>query len=428
MGIVCPVAIFLYSIVAYPEWLTDTEFVTGLVVPTLAVPVAALALTPELFRFHRESIQNEIYRRHLQQVTEDTRHALRPQLRGIPGAIPREETLRVLSQLNSGAPVLLTGDAGSGKSGIGIELTALAERQGIFCVLCDATKMVHYQDLPDLRRFFDLDESIFDIIVRISQTQGVLLVVDQLEVVSRPGAPDAVLRLLTHCAAMGSMFVVAISRSNTTPEEVALKPLRDASFRPLICGPLPRSTVMRTFADAGISKYSEDTVEHCRNILNLDIVCETARANNVGDVTGLQGEEALWRRYREGLHDREEANMPGSAGPFFHRAVELATISLRSADEAVAIQSHPSLIDQRLESSGVIAHLDRESRAYQFRHDRLRDYLYAWHACDQKMDYRQVREMIGDLHIKGVVGWMDQIYQEHDAGMHRQLLSEVLRG
>ena len=62
-----------------------------------------------------------------------------------PYNIPREETSLVLTQLNAGAAVLLTGDAGSGKSGIGIELLSSRSSRASFpyCAMrqsCFATR------------------------------------------------------------------------------------------------------------------------------------------------------------------------------------------------------------------------------------------------------------------------------------------------
>ena len=41
--------------------------------------------------------------------------------RGIPEPLSRTETKRVEEQLQLGNPVVLTGEAGTGKSGIGVE-------------------------------------------------------------------------------------------------------------------------------------------------------------------------------------------------------------------------------------------------------------------------------------------------------------------
>jgi hypothetical protein len=83
-------------------------------------------------------------------------------------------------------------------------------------------------------------------------------------------------------------------------------------------------------------------------------------------------------------------------------------------------------IQTRLSSSNVVEKIS--GRRYQFSHEKLQDYLYAWDACENGTLSDVVISDIGELHARNVIVWMRDIYQRTNTLMYERFLEGVLDG
>jgi hypothetical protein len=133
----------------------------------------------------------------------------------------------------------------------------------------------------------------------------------------------------------------------------------------------------------------------------------------------------LWEHYRSTLHSRE--NLFNKTGDeFILEAVQLARQGLASADRGFDLNTPPTALQRRLISGNVINQI--AGRRYQFSHEKLQDYLYAWYACENNFLFEEIHGEIGELHQRNVMLWIRDIYQTRNAPLYERFLEEALNG
>lgn len=341
---------------------------------------------------------------------------------GMSDSIVRPEVRLIEDQLNLKVPVVLTGEAGSGKTGIGrmlISAARIGEKEALFL---DARRVEHVRNESELRQHLSLTKPVADEIGRIG-SEGFRLLVDQLD--SAVGLPSA--RVLTElaidCSTLPGVEVVVISRNREGHESKLVAQLTAAGFSELESRLLDETTASLLLIELNIPS-TEQLTRLAQNLLNLELIAKIKLENELFDFSAIVGEVNLWEEYINALAERESS---GSAGypseGILAEAVRLAKQALNSEEGSFVLGLPLSRSTIRLGSWGVI--VAEHDLMYRFGHDKLQDYFYAWEATKRAAMPNDIMREINPHRTSSVLEWMKKIYFRHAPVLYEKFLKEA---
>ncbi len=352
--------------------------------------------------------------------TDRAINAARLRIIGLAEPIQRNEVADVEGQLNLGRAVILTGEPGTGKSGIGHLLALSARDAGKEVLFFDARWIEHVTDESGLRSFFTLNESISSEIRRLGTVSGCRLIIDQLDSVVRLPVAKVLTDLAQDCRLLQGVEVIVISRRQEGHEAKALLPLLESGFYELQSRSLSETESVRVLAEIGIVSPPEKLKKRAQNLLNLELIAKIKKENEFFDFNSIEDEIDLWEKYVEVLmasaSDGEE---------LLGEAVRLARQALNSDEGSFTLGFPLARQQTRLESWGVIAVM-QYGRVYTFAHEKLQDYFYAWDATLRQLLARDVIREIPRHRSGNVLEWMKRIYARHSPELYERFLKEAL--
>jgi hypothetical protein len=354
--------------------------------------------------------------------TSQALRAIHSKLSGINSSLPRFEISRIEEQWQFGKPVLLSGESGTGKSGIA---AALARQAGKPVLLLDARNVAHLSDEPSLRGYFNSTAPLSQTIIHTAQHNGFRLIVDQLDNLIGKDSANLLINLALECAEAEKVEVVVISRNREAHEVSLLSCLIDAGFVTIESRELLEQDVVVVMATLGINSPSQELLRLGKNLLNLEIICLIREKRPDIDFTTIGSETALWEHYLKIMKEREARGQDiDHAELLLARATELARTSLKNKSLTFLLELPIQLVERRLESWGIIVPL--EGRIYRFGHEKFHDYLYARDMCDQGSMPSNVSAEIGHHRMRNIMPLMGAIYSDRNSVFLPQFLKEVL--
>ena len=343
---------------------------------------------------------------------------------GIADPIPREEVGWIKDQLIENKPVLLVGEAGTGKSGIASFLSSDANDEGMVNLLIDARSIANITNETQLRDHFGLTSSLLLAIKHIGSHKGCRLVIDQLDNIA--GMPSAILliELAIECSQFEGLEVVVISRLRESHEQRLLERLTNHAFVQLASHQLSENKAREALGRLGIIDPLKHLLALGCNLLNLRIIGRIKEQEPEFDFSTLLDEVLLWDHYVQILLVQEEiGSQPQSAEQVLAEAVRLAKEGLNNEDRSFCLDFPHKPQQKRLISGGII---ECSARICSFYHEKFQDYLYAWDATQRHLMPSIVLEEINVHRTRNVLSWMAKIYARLDAGLHRKFLKETL--
>jgi hypothetical protein len=360
--------------------------------------------------------------------TSNSNRVLKPKLKGIPSVIPRYETELITEQLSKGQSVLLTGGAGTGKSGIAVALVVEAKKLDICSLLIDARRLSTFSTRSELREYFDVEEPIIDGIERLGLSTGIWLIVDQLDNIAGSRGCTLITDIILECSEKSGVSVVVMSRHKEANERDALRPILEEDFVEIICTPISEEQIREILNQVGIVDPTASVLDLARNLLNLDLICEVVNSAGSTGLENISNNTDLWEYYRTAIRDRENVSGDNRGDAIISEAIRLARAGLHNIDRTFDLEYGMTHEQRRLVSNGIIEPVIEHGLKYQFRHEKLQDYLYAWNACNLHFGRQQVIDEIDRLHLRNIIVWMLDIYQQRAAPEYLQFAAEVLPG
>jgi hypothetical protein len=344
---------------------------------------------------------------------------------GIAESLPRKEIAWIEDQLHQAKAVLLTGDAGTGKSGIGAKLANSARAEGKTVLYLDARHVGYVQSESQLRQHFALSGPVRDAIQRIGRFKGCRLIIDQLDNTAGQASAGLLVKLALDCSELANVAVVVISRKSEGYEEELLQGLVNAGFVELTSHPLSEGVVADVLDQLDIPDAFPDIVAVGRNLLNLELIGLIKHTQPDFDFSTLIDEVDLWEQYLQVLIQREQVGSTyHDAEQIIAQAVILARTGLNNADRTFLLDYPGDHAHERLISWGIIVR--DNGRVYRFRHEKLQDFLYAWDATQRTAMPGMVIEEIGKHRTRNVLPWMDRLYERQQPELQQQFLRETL--
>jgi len=343
---------------------------------------------------------------------------------GIPEPIDRTEVDTIAKLLKLRQRVLLVGEAGTGKTGI---LWALASQ------LCDRPLiLLDARDFADCKSFEDMGQrlaltgvGIVDCLRRWGRRRRAVLVLDQCDSVMHTAAGNLVLDFVMNCSAEPRLGLVFVTRPHESKGMVDLLKIKsDVLTREVKSQPLSANEATRLLECIGVTSPTPEVTELARNLLELSMIGDLVQTNGADSLEGIDGELGLWERYRLSLAGREGATRSPDAA-IAERAIGLAAESLKHLRGTCQLTSPRTREDERLLSRQVL--VKDVGERYRFRHERFRDYLFAWDATKRKQwSLADIKDAIGAGQAGVVSDWVVRLYEEMDDGLAASFLAEML--
>lgn len=423
---ICSLIVFIVSLVIYADWwnhilvlgitviVTFITFVSSVI--TIFTPFMAIVKVKDrtLRAFSTE--------------TNNSKRILVPKLRGIPYFIYRRESEQIITQLNMSRSVLLTGEAGTGKSGISVYLVNEAKRRKILPILIDARRIIEINNITDLREHFDIEESVIDGIEWLGEVDGVWIIVDQFDNIAGTRGCSVLSDVLIESSIKPGVSTVVISRHREANERNALRLFLESGFLELTCANIPEDDIRGVLSNVGVQNPSSVLLGIAGNLLNLDLICEIVRTSGIQALDDIENNTDLWEKYRSALEERENVMGNNQGVLVLESAIVLAIEGLNNLDRTFTLAYQLSEEHRRLISNGIIEPITEGGLLYQFRHEKLQDYLFAWHACNLDYHVDQVYNAINELHARNILDWMTEIYQQRNSPHYPQFVEELLGG
>ncbi len=366
-----------------------------------------------------ETINTQFFRQ-----TNRAMRLIRDLIPGIDVPLTRDEFTRVEEQFAFKKSVVLTGDAGTGKSGIAAALVRAAQKRGAATLLLDSRRVGQIQNEAQLREYCDFRGPILSAIEKIGRHRGCRLIIDQLDNVV--GSPSAMILvdLAIDCCRFEGVEVVVISRKRETHEERLLEKLTQSEFVELTSHPLSEFGVREILGKIGIDEPSNELVALGRNLLNLDLIGKVKEQQTDLDFSTLMDEVALWEHYLKLLLEQEEiGDRLDKSEQIIVEAMKLARDGLSGNNRTFLLDNPPSPEQRRLISWGIIV---CDERVCRFFHEKLQDFLYARDAAQRNAMPEKVLDEIDEYQTRNVLLWMEKIYARRDSRVLSRILCEIL--
>ena len=344
---------------------------------------------------------------------------------GIADPLPRPERDRIEDQMEACRPVTVSGEAGTGKSGIAYSLCTPRADPAMPVLFIDARKHSGVRQAGDLCSALGLLDPIVASVRRLSGRAGCRVIIDQLDSVSMERSGQVFVDIALECAQIDDVQVAVFSRRRESYEHRMLNQLDAAEFSTVECGELSDEAVRATLERIGITSSSDSLVSLSKNLLNLSLIARIRKQQPEYDFSSPTDETDLWEGYVEVLRTGEERS---SQGPVFGEeviaeATRLATEGLRAEDRTFSLPQIRTQAQRRLESWRVL--VPDDAQRSRFYHEKLQDFLYARDAVARELMPAQVTGEISEHRTRNVLTWMSKLYARGNPAKRKQFLEKV---
>ena len=331
--------------------------------------------------------------------TENAKRRLQPSLLGLNSLLSRTEATTIIDRLSYTKSILFSGEAGVGKSGIGVQIINSSNQ---FCFLFDVRRLSGVTTISELSTLLGLQENIFEVITRIANRNQCIVIFDQLDSVCETSLGRLIVDLAIEIKKIKKVSVIVISRHSEI-EQRLLRPLLEENFEEIPCELLHDETVESLLKSYGVENPSEEIIDLGKNILMLDLICSIVKEQGSIDNEDIVDEISIWDKYIDLLLIREEENLGIGKEIILSNMTLLAKRGLQSEDKGFLLDDPPSNIQNRFISQGIITRINDNGRRYIFKVEKLQDYLYARNATQRELLKYQVEEEICTFHLRNIL-------------------------
>lgn len=357
------------------------------------------------------------------QYTELTLPAKSPAIRTIKVPMPQLASIEAL--LQEAKPVLITGGAGVGKSGIAYDLAhPVLENKGV--LLLDARRLSTMEHLQGLRNHVELDEAIVDAIGVVGHTAGCRLIIDQLDSVFEMPSATVLCDLARSCTMLPGVEVVVIVRNVDRHNDISDELIANGFVRVEIES-LDETTSHQTLLALDIASPPPHLIKLGTNLLNLDLISRIQIKQPAADFAAINDEVPLWQYYLETIQAQERVGGNWQrANQIVEEAIRLAWAGLNTPDRTVTLPRDRTPAQQRLVAWELI-HCEH-GLIYSFRHEKLHEFLAAKDAVERNLSPKALMATINPHRTGSVVAWMDKLYVHAELRYRKRFITDYLAG
>jgi hypothetical protein len=333
----------------------------------------------------------------------------------------RNEIALVEEQLLQGRPIILTGDAGTGKSGIAAIVAQNARRMGKAMLLIDAREIGNAHTEKEIKNYLDLNETLNSALKRVSHVKGCRVVIDQLDNIAGIQSAQFIVELIQEIVKeIDGVELLVVCRNKESHEQDLLRGLLSSGLTEIICNEITQEQVSDILTLIGINNYSSEVLDFGKNLLNLELMGQIHVQQPDFDFSALTDVVYLWEKYIDIWRVREGRDI---GEDMFRYAVDLSKLGLNHPDGMFERELPAPISLQRLVSWGIISHVD--GRMCRFRHEKFQDYIYARDAADRLLLPQGILNEIPDHKSRNVFRWVESIYSFRKSSMRLKFFEEA---
>ncbi|MEA3548283.1 MAG: hypothetical protein U9R66_11545 [Thermodesulfobacteriota bacterium] len=372
----------------------------------------------ELNENNLQEIEKSFFRHTDRKINKIKKH-----IPGIASTLPRDEVRVVEEQLSLNQPVVLTGEAGTGKSVIGSILSLRALEQDLLCLYWDLRSTAHIRDEAQLSQYFQLTDSFLESVKVVTKNKKCRIIIDQLDNILGSESIPFITDLILETEQIEGVEIVLISRKRESHESHLIEQFTDSGFVELTSFPIDESVAENILAQLNITNPPNELLQLSCNLLNLSIVGKIIELNPGINFSTFNDEVTLWESYRQAILERETQTAGlQNAELLLAEAIRLAKEGLNTDDRSFEIDYPASYEQARLISWGILV---CNNRICSFSHEKLQDFLYAWDATQRELMPLQVINEISEHKTRNIFTWMTQIYSDLSSELYTQFLGEI---
>lgn len=301
---------------------------------------------------------------------------------GIDKPIELSEIADVFRLLQQRQHVVVTGDAGVGKTGIVVDISQRLNKA--YFIFIDSRDLCNCRSLGDINETLGLTEcGLLHAIRSKAKKKDIVVVMDQCDSIWRIGGQDIILRLLENLADVGNLGIIVVCRTEESKglkDLIRRKPGRNVGE--VHVESLNKELAKEKLEALGVDNPSNELIEMAQNLFNLSLIGEIAVLpddSNLNDVTSLWD---FWEKYRGTLESEIHRN--DSNYRVTDCAAGLARTCLINTNGTCEISSDRSEEEQVLISRSVLVQDHTLTQRYRFKHEKLRDYMYSFDAVHKR--------------------------------------------
>ncbi|MBL8078253.1 MAG: DUF4062 domain-containing protein [Anaerolineales bacterium] len=357
-------------------------------------------------------------------ITSRNLRKIQTKIPGLKEPLVRSEAILVEGQLLKGQHVVLTGEAGTGKSGIAARIAQNAMETGKATLLIDARDISTSQTEKDLREYLDLTDSFVSTIEQICDVNECRIILDQLDNVAGLRSAKIVVELIQELVqGINGLELMAVCRNKELHERDLLNGLLSNGLAEVICNEITQDQVANVLGLIDVKDYSPEVLSFGKNLLNLELIGQIHSQQPDFDFSTLTDVVYLWEKYIDTWYVREGRD---AGEEMFKYAANLSRLGLNHPDGIIEREMPAPAALQRLVSWGIITFV--EGRMYRFRHEKFQDYIYARDAADRLLLPQSILNEIPDHKSRNVFWWVESIYASRSSSMRLRFFEEVFNG
>lgn len=352
-------------------------------------------------------------------ITSRNLRKIQTKIPGLKESLVRNEAILIEGQLLKGQHVVLTGEAGTGKSGIAARIAQNAINTGKATLLIDARDISTSQTEKDVREYLDLTE-----IKQICEVMGCRIILDQLDNIAGLRSAKIVVELIQELVlGIDGLELMAVCRNKELHERDLLSGLLSNRLAEVICNEITQDQVANVLKSIGVIDYSSEVLSFGKNLLNLELIGQIHGQQPDFDFSTLTDVVYLWDKYIDIWYVREGRD---AGEEMFKYAANLSKLGLNHPDGIIEREMPAPPALQRLISWGIITFVD--GRMFRFRHEKFQDYIYARDAADRLLLPQSILDEIPDYKSRNVFWWAESIYASRNSSMRVKFFEEVFNG
>ena len=328
------------------------------------------------------------------------------------GKIERLEKDEILQGWQANNQIILTGVAGSGKTGIGWQVVEVLKDKGEVVLYLDCSQIANNQEILEyLQSNIDKREEIEQALQRIGQNTTLYCIIDQIDYLVRASKPSNIAQLIRKLTVLHGLRILVVVRDFECSQS---KELQDFGF------PVVRSQELRvedaiTYLESiGITNPPDDVVNLAQNLFNLSLIADIYASGR--DVRDVSGQMQLLDSYIEYITLEE-------GGEVIERAIELArkhmALPLTNLEGTI---SEPRI--RALLSRGLLV-VD-QLRRLRFRHGTIEEYVCAYGLLSDTPDLPNLLGEFGENSARRIVPWLIGMYHDKSPRDETALTEAVL--
>ncbi len=331
------------------------------------------------------------------------------------GNIVRPEIIEIENFWDSSdSPLILTGDAGSGKSGIALRLGKKLSLQSIPVLFIVATDFTDDSDpVPILQNRLAINSSLVDSLQKLSMEQSFVVIIDQLDSVAGTDLCKNLVSFIKSIAGIPKIKILVVSRYYDLEHDTSISSI---DFIRITVNEFSDKQAIDFLAELNIVNPSREIINLSKNTLNLSLIADIASYPRYS-LSNLTDELDLWENFYKSVLKREGEE----ASEFLLSIAKEKTIE----KQQIFFVNFPSIsIKRKLLSRGLL--VQNSYKKYKFRHEKLRYFLYAYSLFPEKLTLSQLINKVDRSEFKEVIRWIHALYHKNIPEIEPKFIDDVL--